>query len=64
MDDLMKTDREHFFMDLNLLNKTECQTCKMVFDYTSVCKHTEAENKDYEQMWAQLKQETIVQSQT
>lgn len=34
MTELLQADKEHFFVDLSILDSIDCQSCKLVFDYT------------------------------
>ena len=39
MADIFKPDREHYLMDQSKLSKIDCQTCKLIYDYTKICPH-------------------------
>jgi hypothetical protein len=49
--DLFKNDREHYFMDRESLDQVECQTCKLINDYTKVCPHETLSGQESLEQW-------------
>lgn len=49
-------------MDQSLLDSFDCQTCKLVYDFTQICGHKDIETHDQEKIWNELKQEAAKQA--
>lgn len=53
--EILKADREHYFMDTKKMNNIDCQTCKLIYDYTVICSHiTQSSHEEHLKSWKQL----------
>jgi hypothetical protein len=60
--ELFRQDCEHFFMDFEKVSESDCQTCKLVFDYTQICQHQDFEKISSADTFTKLKDELSKQA--
>jgi len=60
--DLFKPDREHYIMDKNKLSKIDCNTCKIIYDYTKICPHQTDATSNQLESWNELQEQMKVET--
>lgn len=49
-------------MDKNKLSKIDCQTCKIIYDYTKICPHQTDATSNQLESWNELQEQMKVET--